>query len=109
MRVVALLCFSLFLLYPCTSFFSSKSPHIKYTKARARKFDETDFVEIKVPRPLGLDLEEVVDGVFRGVYIAGFTKDGNADKALSRCWRSLLLPQTALLRHLRRLGLACRA
>ena len=84
MQVVALLCFSLFLLYPCTSFLSSMSPRVKCTEARARKFDEADFVEIKVPRPLGLDLEEVDDGVFRGVYIAGFTKDGNADKALRK-------------------------
>tara|TARA_A100001015_G_scaffold320137_1_gene445474 strand:- start:2326 stop:2919 length:594 start_codon:yes stop_codon:yes gene_type:complete len=83
MRVVPLLSVFSCLLCFCSSFLSYS--RIAYSGARfARKFDEADFIEIKVPRPLGLDLEEVDDGVFKGVYIAGFTKDGNADKALRK-------------------------
>ena len=69
---------------PCSPFRWSTRPCSVQKGRFARKFDEGDFVEITVPRPLGLDLEEVDDGVFRGVYIAGFTKDGNAEKALRK-------------------------
>jgi ferredoxin len=50
----------------------------------ALKFDPSDFLSISVKRPLGLDLEEVDDGTFKGVYIADFKQDGNADKAIRK-------------------------
>lgn len=82
--------FSFFFLYfsllPCSSFLWPANQHtaVRVDKRLSRKFDESDFINIKVDRPLGLDLEEVDDGVFRGVYIADYTKNGNAEKALKK-------------------------
>jgi ferredoxin len=54
------------------------------SKICALKFDPTEFISISVNRPLGIDLEEINDDNFRGVYISDFLKDGNADKALRK-------------------------
>ena len=53
------------------------------------KYDPTDFIAVKVKKPLGLSLEEVVVNEPRGVYVSE-VNDGNA-KATNKIYKGLLL------------------
>ena len=73
------------LLVMSSAFTGRSTPqYLQRSLRMALKFDPSDFLKVSVSRPLGIELEEIDDGTFRGVYIAGFVKDGNVDKALRK-------------------------
>ena len=55
----------------------------------AKKYDPSDFISVKVKKPLGLGLEEVVVNEKNGVYVSE-VNEGNA-KATNQIYKGLML------------------